>query len=81
MQSVSRTHAAIVCGALIDLGSLNGTYLNGKKIQCAVRLKSGDRVRCGEVLILADELEEAAKDADVVIQDIHAIRLTKGIKI
>ena len=32
-----------------DLGSTNGTYLNGSKVGGAVRLKKGDRVRVGPV--------------------------------
>jgi pSer/pThr/pTyr-binding forkhead associated (FHA) protein len=32
-----------------DLGSTNGTYLNGSKVGGAVRLKKGDRVRVGPI--------------------------------
>lgn len=32
-----------------DLGSTNGTYLNGRKVGAAARLKKGDRVRVGPI--------------------------------
>jgi pSer/pThr/pTyr-binding forkhead associated (FHA) protein len=32
-----------------DLGSTNGTYLNGRKVGGPARLKKGDRVRVGPV--------------------------------
>lgn len=32
-----------------DLGSTNGTYLNGRKVGAAARLKKGDRIRVGPV--------------------------------
>jgi adenylate cyclase len=45
----SRKHAAIHAQDdtefwLIDLGSRNGTFLNGKRIMCPTRLRDGDRV-------------------------------------
>ncbi|HVV38686.1 MAG TPA: FHA domain-containing protein [Acidimicrobiales bacterium] len=32
-----------------DLGSTNGTYLNGRKVGAPARLKKGDRVRVGPI--------------------------------
>ena len=32
-----------------DLGSTNGTYVNGKKVGAPTRLKKGDRVRVGPI--------------------------------
>ncbi|HVT77311.1 MAG TPA: FHA domain-containing protein, partial [Acidimicrobiales bacterium] len=32
-----------------DLGSTNGTYLNGRKVGAPARLKKGDRVRIGPI--------------------------------
>lgn len=47
----SRKHALILmidAGFwLIDLGSLNGTYLNGKKVSTRTQLKAGDRINIG----------------------------------
>ncbi len=37
---------------LVDLGSANGTYLNGEKILDVVKLKNGDRIRVGQVEFL-----------------------------
>ena len=49
--AISREHAAIEVGedaaTLRDLGSRNGVRLNGKKINGAVRLSAGDRIRVG----------------------------------
>lgn len=48
---VSRRHARIVkrgaCWTVEDLGSTNGTWVNGRRVQRA-RLRPGDEVRLGE---------------------------------
>jgi DNA-binding winged helix-turn-helix (wHTH) protein len=53
VHSVSRHHARIrVAGdkaTLEDLGSKNGTYLRGKKLQSPARLGDGDEIRIGTV--------------------------------
>jgi pSer/pThr/pTyr-binding forkhead associated (FHA) protein len=49
---VSRRHAALRPAGdgleIEDLGSLNGTWVNGTRIQGAVRLRPGDRVQLGD---------------------------------
>jgi pSer/pThr/pTyr-binding forkhead associated (FHA) protein len=49
---VSRRHAALRPAGdaleLEDLGSLNGTWVNGTRIQGPVRLELGDRVQLGD---------------------------------
>jgi pSer/pThr/pTyr-binding forkhead associated (FHA) protein len=49
---VSRRHAALRPAGdgleIEDLGSLNGTWVNGTKIQGPVRLEPGDRVQLGD---------------------------------
>ena len=49
---VSRRHAALRPAGdgleLEDLGSLNGTWVNGIRIQGPVRLETGDRVQLGD---------------------------------
>jgi hypothetical protein len=52
--SVSRNHAQLTStsnGAfrLVDLGSLNGTFVNGKKVTDKVAVSSGDQIKFGEV--------------------------------
>jgi sigma-B regulation protein RsbU (phosphoserine phosphatase) len=53
---LSRKHAEIVAVGgnwiLKDCGSVNGTYLNGSRVQKDVRLSSGDRIRLGDTEIV-----------------------------
>ena len=55
-KSVSRTHARFTFdGDIIqvsDLGSSNGTYVNGARVETA-RLSSGDRLKVGRVELVA----------------------------
>jgi len=37
-----------------DLGSTNGTWLNGRRIQAAQRLKKGDKVRIGHTVMTVE---------------------------
>ncbi len=52
-QSVSRRHARLVIGSglatLEDLGSKNGTFVNGIRLSAPVALRDGDEVRVGSV--------------------------------
>jgi DNA-binding winged helix-turn-helix (wHTH) protein len=52
-QSVSRRHARLVIAAglatLEDLGSKNGTFVNGIRLSAPVALRDGDEVRVGSV--------------------------------
>lgn len=50
---MSRTHAMIQCMApgdfyLIDLGSRNGTFVNGRRVSVPVSLQNGDRITFGQ---------------------------------
>ena len=53
---LSRKHAEIVAigtnWVLKDLGSANGTYLNGNRVDGDTRLVSGDRIRLGDTEIV-----------------------------
>jgi serine phosphatase RsbU (regulator of sigma subunit) len=72
---LSRRHAEIVVvdGAwfLKDLGSANGTYLNGARVEHDLPLKTGDRIRLGDTEIVFESTERntdrlvAIKDAPV----------------
>jgi len=50
---ISKNHLSIVKDEgdyyLEDLGSANGTYVNGDRIMDVVRLKNGDTIRLGQV--------------------------------
>src|SRR5262252_1425042 len=52
-QSVSRRHARLVVAAglatLEDLGSKNGTFVNGIRLSAPVALRDGDEVRVGSI--------------------------------
>jgi len=55
-RGVSRTHASIHLGpgekaVLEDMGSKNGTFLNGKRVEKAV-LKDGDEIRIGRTVLI-----------------------------
>jgi len=63
---ISRKHAKVVMGAtghfqLVDLGSTNGTYLNGNRVSVA-ELSDGDKIQIGSNTVIKfsiqDQLEE-----------------------
>src|SRR5256885_7820426 len=64
---VSRKHAKIVVSAgkvtIEDLGSTNGTFVNGEKIKQA-RLKEGDRILIGTSILKLIHQGEDAEDLD-----------------
>jgi len=55
---------------LRDLGSTNGTFLNGRRVQNAY-LNNGDRIQCGETILIVEvttesnDLSETTQDAAV----------------
>jgi serine phosphatase RsbU (regulator of sigma subunit) len=58
---LSRRHAEIVSNdghwVLRDLGSANGTYLNGSRVERELRLHAGDRIRLGDTEIVFETAE------------------------
>jgi len=50
---VSRKHCAILVdkdsAVLVDFGSINGTYVNGERVQERHELKNGDRIKIGMI--------------------------------
>lgn len=58
---LSRKHAEIIAiGAvwvLKDLGSANGTYLNGTRVERDLPLKTGDRIRLGDTEIVFESAD------------------------
>lgn len=59
---LSRKHAELVATngvwLLKDLGSVNGTYLNGVRVERDVPLKPGDRIRLGDTEIVFETPEQ-----------------------
>jgi ABC-type multidrug transport system ATPase subunit len=57
--AVSRRHARLIrqgdSYAIEDLGSSNGTFVNGQKIDITTALKSGDKIRFGQAVELTFE--------------------------
>lgn len=78
---LSRKHAEIISvgknWVLKDLGSANGTYLNGARVDKDVRLNSGDRIRLGDTEIVFVTSEQTTDRfmsiADTAVQPSIAI--------
>jgi DNA-binding winged helix-turn-helix (wHTH) protein len=66
--TVSRRHARIVItgddAVLEDLGSKNGTYLNGRRLESAAPLQNGDRIQIGSVVCSFRASAPAATSTD-----------------
>jgi pSer/pThr/pTyr-binding forkhead associated (FHA) protein len=66
-QSVSRSHARIVVqpdGVWVeDLGSRNGTFVNGQRITAPTRLQPGDTLQIGTTVTLTASLQAAPAQA------------------
>jgi pSer/pThr/pTyr-binding forkhead associated (FHA) protein len=67
--SISRKHFAFERRAeglyLIDLGSLNGTQLNGLRVSTA-KLEQGDRITAGQTVLVFDESDGSEAPAGVI---------------
>ena len=65
---VSRRHAALTNDdgvvAIRDLGSANGTWVNGRRLERPRTLARGDRIRVGETTLVIDSLAEAGAARD-----------------
>lgn len=65
-EAISRHHCAIKRGdeglSVRDLGSRNGTYVNGDKIAEEVRLKNGDTLRVGPLEFRIDAPQDIKRD-------------------
>jgi len=72
--TVSRHHAKLVSHngqwVLEDLGSANGTYLNGAKLTRPTTLNLGDRIRCGTTLLLLTYESPSAAEATENIDEV-----------
>ena len=75
MHEVSRHHCIIHVRpgdvSVLDLGSSNGTYLNGQRVRSQATLHTGDELRLGDAVFLLDlgdqkSIESKAHDVDSV---------------
>lgn len=64
---VSREHARIYRDGwkvmLADLGSKNGTYLNGERLLEPRQLQEGDRIKVGDVVFLFQDPDSTVQDS------------------
>jgi pSer/pThr/pTyr-binding forkhead associated (FHA) protein len=67
--AVSRHHCIIrLAGGdatLVDLGSSNGTYLNGQRVRSQAALHSGDELRIGNTTFVVDLGDQDAIDLGI----------------
>ncbi|HKE26273.1 MAG TPA: SpoIIE family protein phosphatase [Bryobacteraceae bacterium] len=70
-QGLSRKHAAFErsgsAWTVRDIGSTNGTFVNGKRILDAHTLRSGDRVTLGELMLVFLEADLPAQAGQTVL--------------
>lgn len=88
---LSRRHAEIrfadECFQVADLGSVNGTFLNGVRIETSQPLKDGDRIRTGslEFVFALPEVEEKpveeVKKEQTEIPERHTIVMLEPSKL
>jgi predicted component of type VI protein secretion system len=68
-REVSRHHLRLMRGAeaftIEDLGSTNGTFINGKRLTGAIALKNGDMIGLGETVTLQFEALRPGQEAAV----------------
>ncbi|HKE19012.1 MAG TPA: sigma 54-interacting transcriptional regulator [Kofleriaceae bacterium] len=68
-ERVSRLHARVICkdGRVLveDLGSRNGTRVNGTRIEEATELSSGDQIEIGPVTAVVSKAARVARRADL----------------
>lgn len=80
---LSRKHAEIIANGnswvLKDLGSANGTYLNGSRVERDELLKTGDRIRLGDTEIVF-ETSERSTDRFIAVAE-SAISATIAIPV
>lgn len=88
-QTISRRHAELRRAGdtweLTDLGSANGTYVNGARLQKPTKLKHGDQIRLGNTLLVyagdetVEQLSGAAIPRDLVTLDAGSVATDAAI--
>src|SRR5512135_925437 len=70
---VSRRHATLTrqgtTYVLEDIGSTNGTYVNGKRVTAPVLLSNGDTIGLADTVVLAVQAPPAAGGDATVVSD------------
>ncbi len=61
-----------------DLGSTNGTFVNGQRLTGPQMLRPGDRIKLGEAVTLAYQVAQFDMNATVVTPSSHMDTLTPG---
>jgi serine/threonine protein kinase len=87
-KSVSRQHAALRKSgnrwALMDLGSRQGTFVNGETLRGEATVRDGDRIQIGEITLIAvgeeQERPESAKSAPAPPASTQAVLFFPGQK-
>jgi len=89
-KKASREHAEIVAegeGYVIrDLGSRNGTYVNGDRLEEPHTLKGGDRISIGDFILdyrdeTAGEIEDAVEAAVELVEDAEGAEDGEGLEV
>ena len=72
---MSRQHFKITSSTIQDLGSRNGTFVNGQKISAATPLKPHDQIRSGETHFVFTT--DAQPEAMPTLTDVHKPKVLK----
>ena len=82
LAAVSRHHCMLRVAAdevtLVDLGSSNGTYLNGQRVRSQATLRSGDEMQVENFFWMVDLGDGAAKAPGVAGADPLAMTQRRG---
>ena len=80
-EGLSRRHAKIVSSdgkwTIEDLGSTNGTFVNGKKIDSPAEIKPGDKISCGKFGIAVETLPAPVAD---IVPELPAAEPQKAVE-
>ena len=80
--AVSRRHAVFLSRngeyGVKDMGSVNGTYLNGKKITKAMRLMAGDIIQIAGFIIEFNAPREYAEDSEKTVESVRRTTIFQG---
>ena len=88
-EKVSRRHAVIHAQEqnefwLVDLGSSNGTYLNGRRVTQSIQLHDADRIEIGPFCLMFGQPEAArtmTPDQVDIDKTVHDIKSAHGWQI